>query len=53
MNKSEGTIKREQAEAKRLMDEYLAKGGKITYHKSFATTPKEPVPSIIDTKEKK
>jgi len=53
MNKSPETIKREQEEAKRLMDEYLAKGGKITYHKAFETTPKEPAPSIIDTKEKK
>jgi len=52
MNKADGTIKREQAEAKRLMDEYLAKGGKITYYKAFATTPKEPAPSIIETKEK-
>jgi hypothetical protein len=53
MNKADGTIKREQAEAQRLMDEYLAKGGKITYHEPFATTPKEPAPSIIDTKERK
>ena len=53
MNKPEATIKREKEEAQRLVDEFLAKGGKITYDDAFAKSPpKEPAPSVVFGRKK-
>ena len=53
MNKSPETIKREQEESKRLMDEYFAKGGKVTVCEPFAKTENVPTTGAFFGKKKK
>jgi hypothetical protein len=52
MDKAPETIKREQAESKRLMDEYFAKGGKVTVCEPGARTENVPINAMFGKKKK-
>lgn len=52
MIKSQETMEREQAEQKKLVDEYLAKGGVITVYEYGSRTPPEDMPKPVWGKPK-
>ena len=52
MSKAQSTITAEQEESKRLMDEYLAKGGKITTCEPGAKTENVPLNAMFGKRKK-
>ena len=52
MSKAQSTIIAEQEESKRLIDEYLAKGGKITTCEPGAKTENVPLNAMFGKRKK-